>query len=334
MKSSLRTVALALIVSLTLACAAISNPTQLLGGRSTPTPAIEIPLPETQVETTSLPELATESVGTSEPETQATPEGGESSISALSTSIAATMEALGGATPGTPAAGQGEGTPVAPLPSTGDAGVRVTDSLNILLGDQSGGQALPSFHLEAKSLSPVMSSGKAAQSEETISADVQGANIHFTYTTTQPGGQPQVTEAYIIGEKNYVVKDGKVSPDLGLTSVTWSTWPINAELVLGLGSLKTTSTGTETVEGRPAEVYTLGGSTANDPTGMLAAMGMPITDLKGQVWVDQATGALLKAVIDYSAEVKDSSGNKATGPGHLEVTVSQVGQVTVKDPGQ
>ena len=333
MKSSLRALALVLIVSLTLACAAVTNPTVLLGGRTTPTPTIEISRAETQVETTGLPELATEMAGTLEPEAQATPEGGESSISALSTSIAATMEAAaGGIIPGTPVAGQGEGTPAAP--SSADAGIRVTDSLNILLGQQSGAETLPSYHLEAKSLSPVMSSGKVAQSEETISADVQGANIHFTHTTTPPGGQPTSTEAYIIGEKNYVVKDGKVSSDLGLTAVTWSTWPINAELVLGLGSLKTTPAGNETLEGRPAEVYTLGGSTANDPTGMLAAVGMPVTDLKGQVWVDQATGALLKAVLDYTGQVTDSSGNKTTGPGHLEITVTQVGQVTVKDPGQ
>ncbi len=325
MKSSLRALALSLIVSLSLACAAISNPSQLLGGRSTPTPTIEISAAETQVETTSLPELATEMAGTLEPEAQATPEGGESSISALSTTIAATMEAAAGAIPG---------TPVAPSQSNADAGIRVTDSLNVLLGDQSGGQALPSYHLEAKSLSPVMSNGKAAQTEDAISADVQGANIHFTYTTTKPGGQPQVTEAYIIGDKNYVVKDGKVSADLGLTAVTWSTWPINAELVLGVGSLKTTPAGTETLEGRTAEVYTLGGSTANDPTGMLAAAGLPVTDLKGQVWVDQATGALLKAVLDYSSQLADSSGNKTMGPGHLEITVTQVGQVTVKDPTQ
>ena len=32
-----------------------------------------------------------------------------------------------------------------------------------------------------------------------------------------------------------------------------------------------------------------------------------VTSAKGQVWLDQATGALLKLVLDYEGEFKDSS---------------------------
>ena len=330
MKSSLRAVALAVIVSLTLACAAITNPEVLLGGRSTPSaqPTLEIP----GVETTGLPQSATEEAATQEPGAEATPEGGESSLSAIGTAMAATLQAAAGALPATPPA---PGATGAPGQASGDAAIRVTDSLSVLLGDQAGAETLPSFHLEVKHLSPAMSNGAVAQNEEAISADVQGANIHYTHTTTPPGGTPTSTEAYIIGEKNYVVKDGKASPDLGLTAVTWSTWPISPELILGLSSLKTTPAGSETIEGRPADVFTVGGSSSDDPTGLLAAAGVPVSGVKGQVWVDQATGALLKAVIDYTAPPANApSGSKTTGPGHLEITVTQVGQVTVKDPGQ
>ena len=117
--------------------------------------------------------------------------------------------------------------------------------------------------------------------------------------------------------------------------MAWSTWPINAELVLGLGALKTTPAGTDTVEGRPVEVYKLGGTSADDPTGALAALGMPVTNVSGQLSVDTATGALLKATLDYKAQASGSGAtSKDIGDGHLEITVTQIGQVTVNDPGK
>ena len=126
-----------------------------------------------------------------------------------------------------------------------------------------------------------------------------------------------------------------MTPDLGLSAITWSTWPINAEVVLGLGTLKTTPGGTDTLEDRKADLYTLGGSLANDPTGALAGIGLPVSDVKGQVWVDQLTGALVKATLDYKAQATGSQGaNPPTGDGHLEITVTKIGQVTVNDPNK
>jgi hypothetical protein len=347
MKPSLRALALSVVVCLTLACATVTNPQVLLGGRATPTLPADINFSTPEIDTSAPSQLATELAGTLEasgagspegestPEAGSTPEGGDSSPSAMGTSIAATLEAItGGATlPALPTAAPGQAkTPVAPKIDA-NAGIRVTDSLNLLVGQQSGSEALPSFHLEVKQVSPVMSSGALAQTEEQIVADVEGANVHFTDTTTKPGGQPVATEAYIIGQDNYTVKNGKASPDFGLSSVAWSTWPINAEIVLGLGSLKTVSAGTDTIEDRKVEVYTIGGTAADDPTGALSGMGLPVTNVKGQVWVDQKTGVLLKAVLDYKAMALDSgSPTQTSGPGHLEITVTQIGQVTVKDP--
>jgi hypothetical protein len=60
---------------------------------------------------------------------------------------------------------------------------------------------------------------------------------------------------------------------------------------------------------------------------------LSITSVTGKVWIDQATGALLKAVLDYKADVRDTSGNlKGSGTGHLEISVTQIGNVTVTLP--
>jgi hypothetical protein len=87
----------------------------------------------------------------------------------------------------------------------------------------------------------------------------------------------------------------------------------------------------ETLDGRPAEIYAIDSSGLSVP-GVPGNL-LPITSVTGNVWVDQATGALLKAMLDYQADVGDNSGTlKGSGAGHLEITVTQVGNVTVALP--
>jgi len=108
-------------------------------------------------------------------------------------------------------------------------------------------------------------------------------------------------------------------------------WPLNLELVLASGAPGATTAGTETLEGRTAEVSELTGT----DTGISGSSGMvlPVASVSGKIWVDPQTGALLKAVLDYQVDVKDSSGNdKGNGSGHLEITVTQVGNDTVSLP--
>jgi hypothetical protein len=346
MKPSLRTLALSVVVCLTLACATLTNPQVLLQGRATPTLRADTRLATPEIDDSGASDLATQLAGTLEPETgtelatqlagtlepekegEATPEGGNTTGSAMATALAATLEAALGSVPG-----QVDVTPAAPSSSGADPAIRVTNSLELLADTQASPPPLPSFHLEMKQLTPVMSSGAVAQTVETVSADVEGANVHFTDSTTKPGDKPVVTEAYIVGDQNYTIKDGKATPDFGMSSVAWATWPINGELVIGLGTLKTTPAGTETLEGRPAEKYTLGGTSGDDPSGVLSSMGLPVTDVTGEVWVDKATGVLLKAELDYKALATDNgAATKTSGAGRLEITVTQIGQVTVKDP--
>jgi hypothetical protein len=110
-------------------------------------------------------------------------------------------------------------------------------------------------------------------------------------------------------------------------------WSTNLVSILSSSASGASATGTEVVAGRSAQVYALNSPGLTIP-GLPGTLGS-ISSLTGQVWVDDGTGALLKAVIDYQADVSDNSGTvKGSGSGHLEITVSQLGQVTVSLPGQ
>ena len=59
-------------------------------------------------------------------------------------------------------------------------------------------------------------------------------------------------------------------------------------------------------------------------------MNPEISEAHGTIWLDHETSAMLKLVIDYTGAFKDASGNAVgSAPGHIEITVSQIGQVTV-----
>ena len=115
-----------------------------------------------------------------------------------------------------------------------------------------------------------------------------------------------------------------------MTKLAWALWPIDPASVLGTGATSAQLTGTETVDGRVAEVYDIA---ATGPLSAPGGMGLAVTSVNGQVWIDQETGALLKTVLDYDADVKDADGNvKGNAPGRLEIDVTQVGQVNVALP--
>jgi hypothetical protein len=52
------------------------------------------------------------------------------------------------------------------------------------------------------------------------------------------------------------------------------------------------------------------------------------------VWLDQQTGALLKANLTYEMDIKDLGTGKVlgSGTGQVEIMVTQVGSVTVQLP--
>jgi len=212
----------------------------------------------------------------------------------------------------------------------GTPAVRVALALNILFGMVPSQPGPASYHIEVLHVSPVWDGAKIAQRQDAMSADVQGKAVHYTHRKTSAGGSPVVAEAYLIEGQEYAVVNGQVQP-AGADSLTWTLWSLDLATILPSGSAGATAAGTEALEGRPAQVYELHSSGLSIPG--VGGNPFPITTLTGKVWVDQATGALLKADLDYQADVTDSSGNpQGSGSGHLEIAVTQVGQVTVALP--
>ena len=208
-----------------------------------------------------------------------------------------------------------------------NATLRVSSALNLLAGSDQTPSVFQSYHLETKNQAPAWVDGKAGQKTEAYSAEVAGKNVHFTYSSER-----YTNEYYLIGAAEYEVKDGKVADSMG-AAVSWAFWPLNPVIVLGIGSLKVEAAGTEALEGRTAEIYILKGTLADDPTGMFASFGLPVTQNAGKAWIDSQTGALLKLVSDYRADIKDSDGIVlGQGSGHLELTVTKINQVSVALP--
>jgi hypothetical protein len=238
--------------------------------------------------------------------------------------------------------------PATPAPTTSAAATpginnavdpmkRVAACLSTLLFGNGQTPALPSYHLEVNHFVPVWAGGKLDRTQEVLSADVQGKDVHFTDRTTAPTGPASTVEAYMINGTEYVVRDGMVTPGQGMTALTWTTWQMDPTIIISVGSQGTTPAGIESLDGRTAERYNLDGS-GTLGAGTFGGIGLPgtqATATRGSVWVDQETGALLKAVLDYDADVKDDSGGaRGSGSGHLEIAVTQVGLVTVTLPGR
>ncbi len=217
--------------------------------------------------------------------------------------------------------------PTATLSPAAGATQSIANSLNLLLGTDTTPPVLQSYHLETYDQSPAWVNGKAGQKTIKYSADAAGNNLHFTSNS-----DGQIYEYYVIDGVDYQVMDGKVEQVDG-AALAWALWPLNPAMVLGVGSLKAEAVGMETLEGRTADVYVLKGIQSDDTTGMLAMFGQTILKNDGKIWIDHETGALLKLVSDYQAEIKDNSGKVVgEGSGHLEVVVTKVNQVSVSLP--
>jgi hypothetical protein len=225
----------------------------------------------------------------------------------------------------------GNGTPQGPDTGANPA-LRVSSGLSILLGMDPSQPGLPSYHMEAFNLAPAWEGGAIVQVQDRMLADVQGADVHFVDSYTASGGSVTTSEAYLIAGEEYDVMNGVLQPPgAGLTKLAWVMWPLDPTVILGTGASSAQPAGSEVLDGRTAEVYDLD---ASGSMGAVAGVSLNVTAVSGRVWIDQETGALLKAELDYQTDVKDADGNLAgTGSGRLEMNVTQVGRVTVSLPG-
>ena len=223
--------------------------------------------------------------------------------------------------------------------AAGDLLKRISNALHLILGDDTTPSIFPSYHLDLTGTIPALdsSSGTIILNNEQISTDVEGANIHLVETNTPQGGSPVTTEGYLINETNYLVTGGITREDIFGIQMIWLAWPLDVLGPLGLAGMGPEAQGSEMIAGRSADKYVIDSAKA-DPASLEMLKGMlpmnpEISEAHGTIWLDHETGAMLKLVIDYTGAFKDASGIPVgSAPGHIEITVSQVGQVTVSLP--
>lgn len=222
-------------------------------------------------------------------------------------------------------------------PSTQTKEMRASSAFDILTGSTEKPSPFASYHIDVKLTQPTWddAAGQVKTEAYTLSADTQGVDAHLTYNTT-PEDPSTAVEGYVIGEQGYKVVNGQVEEDLLGVTMEWAMWPLNVIFPISIATTGVELAGTETVEGRTAEVYQV--DSAKAPAGVMDAMKsfmmVPVTGSRGTMWVDQETGALLKASLTFEADVVDNQTKAVlgSGPGTLEVTVSQIGQAPVKLP--
>jgi hypothetical protein len=206
--------------------------------------------------------------------------------------------------------------------------VRIISSLSTLLGDGLTPGALPSFALAVDEVMPTTT----GQTVIHVQAEVEGADVHYTMTA-----DGKRTEAILIGEDYYEVIDEKAQPGSVMLSTKWTFWQLDLLTILsGAGMSNPAAQPGTTLEGRPADVYSvesvsLGGEGKDTSFGLLP---ISITAIHGEVWIDHETGALLKADLEFEANVKEPGATtpSAHGSGELHLAVSRIGQVTVSLP--
>jgi hypothetical protein len=236
--------------------------------------------------------------------------------------VLATGGESSGPTP-TSAGGASEGTPTLPA----SAGIIV--SLSKLFGTGTKPDSLPSFTLAA---SESMPTATGTNSLTTLQAEVQGKNVH--YILDSAGTK---TEAYLFDGKEYQPVGGTIQPGSAMLSATWSLWQLDPLTILSaVGMADPQAEAGTTLEGRQVDVYSvdntgLGGTGQDSSFGLLP---VAITSIKGTIWIDHETGALLKADLQFEANVKQpgESTPSAHGAGEFHLAVSQIGKTTVALP--
>jgi hypothetical protein len=209
----------------------------------------------------------------------------------------------------------------------------VSEALTLLLGSGNKPGALPSYHVVISATLPAWRHGAVETTTLDLAADVQGLNVHLFDRSAVTGQPAKLVEGYIIGEDGYKVVNGKVTTDFFMP-LTWSAWQLEVLFPLTIASASPTSAGSEAIDGRTAEVYTL--DSANAPPGLLDALSS-LTTVKagrGRLWVDHETGALLKLELTYDDDLVAQAGGPVVAHvhGRVSILVTAVEKVAVALP--
>lgn len=205
---------------------------------------------------------------------------------------------------------------------------RISQSLLTLLGTAQEPTALGSYHVVFHGDKPMWLSGAAQHEVTDTVADASGVDVHYVVTSKRGSAAAERTEGYHVGGADRAVKGGRLTDDYGLAYLSWMTWSLDLTIGLASGSMNAEAAGTADVKGRTAEVYRIRG---DDSTG-LGSVGQGVESAAGTVWVDQATGALLRAELAYLVELKADGASHGTAKGVMTLEVSKVGAVSVSMP--
>lgn len=212
----------------------------------------------------------------------------------------------------------------------------LSNALNLVLGSSDKPGVFDSYHIELSLDIPQLSddSTSVVNEKTLISADVAGKDVHIIQTDP---GATESKEGFIVGDKEYKMIDGKPQEMMGQIALGWAMWPLQVVMPYAYAANFAQKTGTDTIDGRAADVYTFDAANADAASkSMMESFGLSgMTNGKGTVWIDQATGAMLKLDMTYDETLSDSDQKEiGTGTGNISIEISKVGQVTVTSPVQ
>jgi hypothetical protein len=199
---------------------------------------------------------------------------------------------------------------------------QVQDSLTLLVGSQDSPSVLPSFSYV---IDLVLPEGLPQQSESlTGEAEAGAFHLSGSYFGMQ-------VESWRTPEGQFL--DASGNPDSGVGLTAWMNWQTVATSAVQTAASAATDTGSETVGGRQAEAFAVSAAaSASSVSGLSGGMGITFSDMQGTIWVDQATGALLKADLTFQAASTLPGMSTEPGAGSLTIQVDQVGQAKVEPP--
>jgi hypothetical protein len=237
----------------------------------------------------------------------------------LEGSLNPNVAAAGAVATGVPTAAPGSEAEATP---TQDPQAVVQDSLTLLVGSQDSPSVLPSFSYV---IDLVLPEGLPQQSES-LTGEAEAGAFHLagSYFGMQ-------VESWRTPEGQFL--DASGNPDSGVGLTAWMNWQTVATSAVQTAASAATDTGSETVGGRQAEAFAVSGAaSAGNVSGLSGGMGITFSDMQGTIWVDQATGALLKADLTFQAASTLPGMSTESGAGSLTIQVDKVGQAKVELP--
>lgn len=224
-----------------------------------------------------------------------------------------------------------------------DPATRIRSSLDVTLGLKT--PTLPSYHLEQEGFEPVfIRDTNQVQTETfTLKADVAGDDVHFVSTRTV-AGRTRTLEGYVIkggiakGGKEYTVEGGRVQEALLPINSEWEFASVRARIpLIAAATGQPEAQGEDSFDGRAATKFQVDSGSA--PPATVAAVGrgagFAVTNATALAWIDRETGALMKLLLSFDESIFNpptSQTEVGKDRGRVELTLTQVGKVTVKLP--